>query len=90
MRFVSEYYSTYYSLNGMIGFVVDEMDINENIENINTVNNNYFKESNTQQNLKHSNLIDNFDFHYLSKHTTNTDEKFILYHLMLDFSKNIV
>lgn len=91
LRFIKDnYYSTYYALNGMIGFVIDEMDIHKNIENINNVNNKFFTESNTQQELEQSNFIKDFDFQYSSKHKTNKDKNIILYHLMLDFLKNLI
>ena len=90
MRFVDDYYSTYYGLNGMIGFIVDKMDIHKNIEDINNVNDKFYSESNTEQKLEQSNFIADFDFHYSSKHITNSDKNFTLYHLMLDFSDNLI
>ena len=62
------YYSSYYGVNGMIGFVVRKIDIDKNISKIG----NFF------------NLIKVNEF-YDSNHS---DLK--LYHLMMDFSKNLI
>ena len=66
-RFTTSYYTSYYKLNAMIGFVVKDIDIDENMNKIgsffNTIENNRLYDSN----------------HISLK----------LYHLMMDFSKNI-
>lgn len=36
-RFVSEKYSSYYKVNGMIGFVIEPMDLQDNVASINTL-----------------------------------------------------
>jgi len=61
------YYSSYYGVNGMIGFVVKKIDIDKNISKIGD----FF------------NVLE-FDKIYNSKH-----KDLVLYHLMMDFSKNI-
>ena len=61
------YYSSYYGVNGMIGFIVKEIEIDKNIEKIG----NFF-------NRIEKNKL--YDSHH-------KDLK--LYHLMMDFSKNI-
>lgn len=87
-RFVSEKYSCYYKTNGMIGFVVQSMDIHCNITCINTLLNNSSFPSNTQQNIQQHKIVDDFDYSYFSTHSMGK-EKILIYHLMLDFSKNI-
>lgn len=67
-RFLTGKYPSHYRVNGMIGFIVKEIDIDKNMEKIG----NFF------------NLIEK-DKLYDSKHK---DLK--LYHLMMDFSKNII
>jgi len=61
------YYSSYYGVNGMIGFVVKTIDIDKNMDKIGD----FFNQ------IEHNKLYD-------SNH-----ENLKLYHLMMDFSKNI-
>jgi hypothetical protein len=95
-RFITEFYSSYYNCNGMFGFVVDSMDIDTNISNINTMLNRDFINDKNKivnakviQNLSKINIVENFEFTYLSKHKTKSNKEITLYHLMFDFSKNI-
>lgn len=74
-RFVEEKYHTYQEANAMIGFVVKEIDIKENSK--------FFKF------LCPYKFVDNFDYSYISSHTTKSKKEFVLYHLMLNFSKII-
>lgn len=74
-RFIEEKYHTYQEANAMIGFVVKEIDIEENCK--------FFKFLNSH------NFIDDFDYSYISSHTTKSKKDFTLYHLMLNFSKII-
>lgn len=46
-RFVSTTYSAHYKTNGMIGFVVEPMDINANVTSINNLLANNYSEANT-------------------------------------------
>ena len=74
-RFINEKYPTYLEANGMIGFVVKKIDIEDNSKKI-TI-------------LEPYKFIENFDYSYKSNHTTKSNKKIILYHLMLDFSDKI-
>lgn len=90
MRFVSGPYSTNKYLNGMIGFVVELMDIFGNINNINTLLNNQFTYSNTITKLTATDFIQDFEHLYYSIHKRKNNKGNIkLYHLMLDFSANM-
>jgi hypothetical protein len=84
-RFVSKKYSTYYKVNGMIGFIVEAMDINENIIAINSLLNGNL---NTSQVLHYHEIAPNFDFSYRSTHNLDKGE-IAIYHLMFDFSQQI-
>ncbi len=86
-RFTSKTYSTYYKTNGMIGFIVDSVDILQNISCINQLLANQ-KETNTTSNLQFKDIIPDFDYSYCSGHTVENEE-IILYHLMFNFSQNI-
>ncbi|MBF8276628.1 MAG: hypothetical protein HW390_1701 [Candidatus Brocadiaceae bacterium] len=90
MRFVGGSYSTNKLLNGMIGFVVERMDINANVTNINHLLKDRFSEANTETVLTALNFIRDFQYQYYSLHKDNDNNKIKLYHLMFDFSKNVV
>jgi len=86
-RFLSEQYFSYNNLytNAMIGYIVDELDMEENIDNLNFVSNNTIgKLVNIIQEItiEESNI-------YKSIYRTIQDKNFILYHLMMDFSRNV-
>lgn len=87
-RFVSEKYSSYYKTNGMIGFVVEPIDIHKNITSINTLLNTLFTQANTTQILSKCTIVKDFDFSYYSAHSIDAEE-IIIYHLIFDFAKNI-
>jgi hypothetical protein len=87
-RFVSQMYSNFYKTNGMIGFVVQQMDIDKNIESINTLLRDSFKQSNTKSEIHRRSFISNFEYSYCSIHDFGAGE-ILIYHLMFDFSKNI-
>lgn len=87
-RFISEKYSTYYRTNGMIGFVIDPIDININVDSINNLLATDFSGTNTTQNLQYREIVVDFGFSYCSCHKVS-EKSVILYHLMFDFSKNI-
>jgi hypothetical protein len=88
-RFIEGKYSTYYGVNGMIGFVVEQMDISTNIININKVLRKNFSDANTETILTFHDFITDFEYQYYSIHKDIKDRKIKLYHLMFDFSANI-
>jgi hypothetical protein len=87
-RFVSKTYSSHYSINGMIGFVIRKLDIHKNTESINTLLTGDFKHITVTQSLTKKDILTGFDFSYYSTHNT-ADGELTVYHLMLDFAKNI-
>jgi hypothetical protein len=91
LRFVSKQYPTNCGINAMIGFVVKAIDINFNVENnINTLLQQHFTSCNTTKYIQKETFIPNFEFHYSSEHNDINNVNFTLYHLMLDFSNNII
>lgn len=75
-RFIeNEKYPSFKKVNGMIGFVVNPIDI----------------EKNTQifSDLKFHQFINDFKYSYISNHTTTNLNNLTLYHLMLDYSSKI-
>jgi hypothetical protein len=89
-RFVSKQYSIYHRINAMIGFIVEKLDISENIQKINTLlKKPQMRNCNTTREIQTVNFIPNFDFHYSSEHNDCDNESFILYHLMFDLSDNM-
>ena len=89
MRFVTEYYSSYYGINGMIGFVIEQMNIADNIKSINGLLTNNFKTANTKKKLTPAAFIKKFKHSYYSIHKNIENKKIKLYHLMFDFSANL-
>jgi hypothetical protein len=87
-RFTSKKYSSYFEINGMIGFVIESLNISENVVSINNLLKTTFTKSNTTQELKYRELVAGFQFSYCSTHSIQGNN-ILLYHLMLDFSKNI-
>jgi len=88
-RFVGEKYSSYCGVNGMMGFIVEDIDIEGNTDNLNYVNEQYFPETNTEQGLQKVDCVEGYEYIYKSRHKTLSGNNLILYHLMLDFSDNI-
>lgn len=89
LRFVNVQYPTNKYLNGMIGFVVERMDINANVENINYLLKKVFISVNTETVLTSLNFIRDFQYQYYSLHKGTDNRKIKLYHLMFDFSANM-
>lgn len=87
-RFASATYSTHYKTNGMIGFVVEPIDISANVTSINNLLANNFSEANTTQDLQYREIVINFGYSYCSSHNVSEDSV-VLYHLMFNFSENI-
>ena len=73
---------------GMIGFVVSNMDINENVICINNLLQNNFTEINTEKELTEKQITPDFKYSYYSNHKVKNSTK-IIYHLMFNFSDNI-
>ncbi|MVO08554.1 hypothetical protein GOQ30_05185 [Flavobacterium sp. TP390] len=75
-RFIeNEKYPSFKKVNGMIGFVVNPIDIEQNTKNF--------------SDLKFHQFINNFNYSYISNHTTTNSNNITLYHLMLDYSSKI-
>lgn len=90
LRFVERKYSAYYQVNGIIGFVIEHMDTVKNIKNINLLLKNNFKHANTKKKLIFVDFIKDFKHSYSSAHEDIKGKEIKLYHLMFDFSKNLV
>ena len=88
-RFVSNYYTTYCGVNAMLGFVVEKIDINDNINNINFLLQKHYSICNTVKYLEVASFIPHFEYHYRSDHKDSDNKIITLYHLMFDFSHNI-
>lgn len=95
-RFVSGFYSSYFGLNGMIAFVVDDLDIADNIANLNSfLHKDLINDKQETINamavheIKQKELCENFRYSYTSTHKVSSEKELTLYHLMFDFSNNI-
>jgi hypothetical protein len=87
-RFASLYYSTHNKTNGMIGFVVESMDINKNVSSINNLLATSFSAANTTQDLQFREVVVDFDYSYCSCHNVDGNSV-LLYHLMFDLSMKV-
>lgn len=89
-RFLNEgKYSSFYGTNGLIGFVVSQLDIQTNMKEINTLAKAHLVGSYTQE-IQPENFISDFQYLYSSHHTKENGENIKLYHLMYDVSDKIV
>ncbi len=89
MRFLTEQYSSHHGINGMIGFVVEQMNIADNIKSINGLLSTKFTNANTNKKLTPLDFIKGFKHSYCSTHEDVKRKKIRLYHLMFDFSMNV-
>lgn len=89
MRFVNVQYSSYYEINGMIGFIIEKMKINKNISNLNNLMKTKITQANVKKQMTRLKEIKKFRYSYFSKHRTKAGNTIRLCHLMLDFSKNL-
>ena len=82
-RYKQQKYTAYYKVNGMFGFVVDDMNIEENVKSINL----FLKEG---EHLSKKQIDKCFDECYFSSHAVKNGGKLSLYHLMFDFHDNVL
>lgn len=96
-RFVSGRYPCRFRANFMIGFLVVPMDIDDNVQCINSLFGKHLKDDKNhdvvvyaRQELRQTKgVIRDFEYLYTSVHKQNAGSEFMLYHLMFDFSKSI-
>lgn len=88
-RFTDKEYTSHFRVNGMIGFIVDQMDIHQNVKNINLLLKSSFKEIKTTKLMTNERYYDDFEHHYASIHKDIDNNELKIYHLMLDVSGNI-
>ena len=84
IRFVNEKYCSTHGINGMLGFLVKDMNIEENIIKINEIQNSENIKINFIQKIKK--LDFEFEYGYLSRHKSISKKDFEITHLMLDYS----
>jgi hypothetical protein len=89
-RFTDKEYASHFRVNGMIGFIVDQMDIQQNTENINSLLKSEFNQINTTKSLMNEKYFDDFEYHYSSTHKDIDNNGLRIYHLMLDVSDNVL
>ncbi|SHO61379.1 hypothetical protein [Algoriphagus zhangzhouensis] len=89
IRFVTKQYSSYYQVNGMIGFVVAPLDIHSNIDCINKLLETSFTFVTTSKKISRAYFIKHFEYQYTSSHLDKDNVGLEIYHLMFDFSKQI-
>lgn len=88
-RFITKYYSSYHRANGMVGFVVEDLKIDENVKKINKLLTTSFSYISTKQEITKDSFIDDFEFLYNSVHEDKDNDELKIYHLMFDLYENI-
>ena len=81
-RYKQGKYTSYNGVNGMFGFIVANIDIDENVKYINA----FLRK---KERLSKVCIDDYFDESFMSAHGTKDRRKLVLYHLMFDFHKYI-
>ena len=81
-RYRLEKYTAFHGINGMFGFVVAAINIEDNVNAINLF-------LSKKEHLTKVRIDKQFEESYLSKHITNTGKNLSLYHLMFDFHESI-
>lgn len=84
LRFVSGQYKSYYSVNAMFGFIVSEIDIDSNIDNINYINKKFY--ANRIKTIQDLEAIERSKMYYSIHEDVNNTEISLL-HLMMNFTK---
>lgn len=87
-RYTSGYYKSYHRINAMIGFIVDQVDIHENVEILNELLLSS-KDCRTSKKITKDSFIDGFQYHYHSEHFDSDDKYLKLYHVMLNLKDKI-
>lgn len=95
-RYVTSYYSSHNGSNAMFGFVVESMDIAQNVGHINALLSvDFYKRNketinaNPTQVLTYVDFAKGYQYSYVSRHRTVGGNEITLYHLLFDFSQNI-
>ena len=97
-RFVNDYYSSYFGRNVMFGFLVNKVCVQtEIIDKINSkLNRDYINtqgvtvNANGKTDLQYVDFAEGYPYSYISTHTHISGKELVLYHLMFDFSNNII
>ncbi len=86
LRFTSGKYSSYYGINGMIGYEVKKLDTLLNVRKINSMVRSDYPSLGRTGELEPVEIAGDFDFCFQSVHPLETSGRLLLYHLMLDMS----
>ena len=60
-RFTSQHYTSYHRINGMVGFIVKELDIHSNVSKINKLLSSSFKNAKTTKQITRDSFINGFE-----------------------------
>lgn len=97
-RFVNDYYSSYFGRNVMFGFLVNKVCVQtEIIDSINSkLNKDYINTQGVTVNakgktgLQYDDFAEGYPYSFVSTHTHVSGTELVLYHLLFDFSNNII
>lgn len=87
-RFLTEHYylENSFKTNSMIAFIVVDIGIEDNIESINKLSRKFFK---NLVEIRQEISLDEENIYKSSYQTGKPEKNFHIYHLMMDFSKNV-
>jgi hypothetical protein len=86
MRFTSGKYSSYYGVNGMIGYEVKKLNTPVNVQKINSILLSDYPLLRRAGGMEPVEIIDDFKFSYQSIHCLDSSRQLRLFHLILDVS----
>lgn len=86
MRFTSGKYSSYYGVNGMIGYEVKKLNTPVNVQKINSILISDYPLLRRAGGMEPVAIIDDFKFSYQSIHCLDSPKQLRLFHLILDVS----
>lgn len=81
-------YPSYFNMNSMFGFVVQEIDVNKNIIQINDLQKEYYKDIKMKTPITFSNISSNHNYTFESEYFLDGTD-ILLFHIFYDFSSII-
>jgi hypothetical protein len=86
LRFTSGKYSSYYGVNGMIGYEVKKLNTPVNVQKINSILLSDYPLLRQTSGMEPVEIIEDFKFSYQSVHCFDSSRRLRLFHLILDMS----
>ncbi|WP_312813251.1 hypothetical protein [Sedimentibacter sp.] len=90
-RFLGEQplYSSFFGMNCLFSFVVEDIDIEKNTDEINGLISCDYEEINVKSPISHIEISSSYDYTYKSEYVANHDIDILLYHVFYNFTSII-